>query len=289
MIDETSQGKLESVRIAVPQTNQSADHLLVITNAVQDATEYQGSSVVSYGFDGTNYNPIQQTTNGSQLLVAVDTPLPTGTNSIGSVAITGESPFNPKPQLPISAVPLTFGSLTANQLVTIQYALGASGASSENSSVVCYGLDQVGNNRYPIPLSLNGLQVQVAVDKALPTGTNTIGSVGLTSSLNTSSYTQGFPFAPISGPTYDMGDNSLVDIYLTASGPTITAGSIQLDYSANGTTWYSDAATLYTISSSVPFTLIGLKTASRYIRVSTSVTSTFRATGLAMTFSSKRS
>ena len=213
--DYTTPLNLQSVSKSIPQTNNPASHLLVITNAVQDTIGGEGSSVVSYGFDGTNFRPISQTLGGNQVKVAVDTALPAGTNSIGSV-------------------------------------------------------------------SLNA---------ALPAGTNTIGSVGLTSSFDTQTYSLSFLFAPISSSLfYDMGDNSLVDILFNALGPTLVTGPIRLDYSADATNWYPNNTTLYTISSVDPYlTIIGLKTGSRYIRVSTSDTSTFRATTLRVVFSSKRS
>jgi len=85
-----------------------------------------------------------------------------------------------------------------------------------------------------------------------------------------------------------MGQNSLVDILLLASG-VILAGAIRLDYSIDGINWFPNNSTTYTITSTDPHqTIIGLKTGSRFIRVSSGLASAFRATNLQMVFSSKR-
>jgi hypothetical protein len=89
------------------------------------------------------------------------------------------------------------------------------------------------------------------------------------------------------GTAFDMGENSLVDVLLLASG--ITNGNVRLDYSADGATWFPDNTNTYPITTTDPHYVIkGLKTASRYIRVSTGLSSLFRATNLLMVFSSKR-
>jgi hypothetical protein len=115
------------------------------------------------------------------------------------------------------------------------------------------------------------------------------GKVGLTSTLNTATYNQVVNAFGFQGTAYDMGDNSLVDILLLATG-TIATGIIRLDYSIDGTTWIQNNTTNYTISSTDPhLTIIGLKTGSRYIRVSAGTSSLFSATNLRTIYSSKRS
>jgi hypothetical protein len=85
-----------------------------------------------------------------------------------------------------------------------------------------------------------------------------------------------------------MGDNSVVDVLLLATG-IIATGVIRLDYSIDGTTWFPNNTTTYTISSTDPhLTIIGLRTGSRFIRVSSGLASLFTATNLQMTYSSKR-
>lgn len=115
------------------------------------------------------------------------------------------------------------------------------------------------------------------------------GKVGLTSTLNTATYNQIVNAFGFQGTAYDMGDNSLVDILLLATG-IIATGIIRLDYSIDGTTWFQNNTTTYTISSTDPhLTIIGLKTGSRYIRVSAGTSSLFSATNLKTVYSSKRS
>jgi len=86
---------------------------------------------------------------------------------------------------------------------------------------------------------------------------------------------------------FEVGENSLVDVLLLGTG--ITNGSVRLDYSADGAAWFPDNTNSYAITTTDPHYVIkGIKTASRYIRVSTGGSATFRATNLLMTFSSKR-
>ena len=86
---------------------------------------------------------------------------------------------------------------------------------------------------------------------------------------------------------FEIGENSLVDVLLLGTG--VTNGSVRLDYSADGAAWFPDNTNSYAITTTDPHYVIkGIKTASRYIRVSTGGAATFRATNLQMTFSSKR-
>jgi len=93
-----------------------------------------------------------------------------------------------------------------------------------------------------------------------------------------------------SGTAYDMGENSLVDILILAtSNITFVAGSFRLDYSADNVSWFPNNTVTFPISTTdLHYTIIGLKTGSRYIRVSTGSASTFRTTNLKVTYSSKR-
>ena len=85
-----------------------------------------------------------------------------------------------------------------------------------------------------------------------------------------------------------MGENSLVDVLMLASG-TIIAGNVRLDYSTDGITWFPNNTLTYAISPTDPHAVaLGVKSGSRYIRVSTGGGSAFLAGNLKMTFSSKR-
>ena len=109
----------------------------------------------------------------------------------------------------------------------------------------------------------------------------------LTPSLNTVTINQAVSAVSFTGTAFDMGENSLVDVLLLGTG--ITNGNVRLDYSADGATWFPDNTNTYPITTTDPHYVIkGLKTASRYIRVSTGLSSLFRATNLLMVFSSKR-
>jgi hypothetical protein len=110
----------------------------------------------------------------------------------------------------------------------------------------------------------------------------------LVPTLYTATYNQAVSAVSFAGTAFEIGENSLVDVLILATG-TIIAGTVRLDYSADGANWVPDNATSYTINSTDPHAVIkGIKTASRYIRVSTGAASVFRADNLRMTFSSKR-
>ena len=114
------------------------------------------------------------------------------------------------------------------------------------------------------------------------------GIVNLTPSLNTVTYNEAVSAVSFTGTPYDMGENnSLVDVLLLATG--LTPGSVRLDYSTDNITWFPNNSTTYAFTLADPHqTIIGLKTGSRFIRVSTGLASPFLATNLKMTFSSKR-
>ena len=110
----------------------------------------------------------------------------------------------------------------------------------------------------------------------------------LVPTLYTSTINQAVSAVSFASTAFEIGENSLVDVLILATG-TIIAGTVRLDYSSDGATWFPDNTTTYTLNSTDPHAVIkGIKTASRYIRVSTGVASVFRATNLQMTFSSKR-
>ena len=112
----------------------------------------------------------------------------------------------------------------------------------------------------------------------------------LTPSLYTATYNQAVSAVSFASTAFEIGENSLVDVLLLATtGITFVAGSVRLDYSADGATWFPDNTNTYAFTLTDPHYVIkGIKTASRYIRVSTGSTSVFRASNLLMTFSSKR-
>jgi len=115
------------------------------------------------------------------------------------------------------------------------------------------------------------------------------GTVALTSALNTASYSQAVSAGGFTGTAYDMRDNSVVDVLLLASSLGFAPGAVRLDYSIDGITWFPDNTTTYSFSASDYHQVIhGLKTGSRYIRVSTGAANAFRTNAFTMIFSSKR-
>jgi len=115
-----------------------------------------------------------------------------------------------------------------------------------------------------------------------------LGTVGLTPSITTATYNQAVSAVSFTGTAFDMGENSLVDILLLASGA-VENGNVRLDYSTDDITWFPDNTNTYPITTTdLHYVISGKKTASRYIRVSTGLSSAFRAGNLRMTFSSKR-
>ena len=115
-----------------------------------------------------------------------------------------------------------------------------------------------------------------------------VGTVGLTPSITTATYNQAVSAVSFTGTAFDMGENSLVDVLLLASGA-VENGNVRLDYSTDGITWFPDNTNTYPITTTdLHYVISGKKTASRYIRVSTGQASAFRAANLQMTFTSKR-
>jgi hypothetical protein len=97
------------------------------------------------------------------------------------------------------------------------------------------------------------------------------------------------PTAGLASSSFDLGTNSLFDCLLLAAG-TITAGNVRLDYSIDNLNWFPDntSTSLAPLSTADPhFVYRGISTGSRYVRISSAAGSTFAATTLTITFSSK--
>jgi hypothetical protein len=195
---------------------------------------------------------------------------------------TGEDPVDIHPEITgINRIQLQFNSALSDSklladvqnesiyLGTLQTTNNTSPANSFSFTMQEYGADWV---KTPAVLPIeNGAVV-----------------TSLTPTLNTAVYNQAVSAVSFTGTPYDMGENSLVDVLLLASGVVVN-GSVRLDYSVDGTTWFPDNLNTYPITTTdLHYVIRGIKTASRYIRVSTGLASTFRATNLLMVFSSKR-
>jgi hypothetical protein len=118
------------------------------------------------------------------------------------------------------------------------------------------------------------------------------GIISLSNSLNTATYNSGpILVGGYTSPSFDLNENSLFDCLLLATG-VIIAGNLRLDYSVDNINWTPNNTTsaLATINSTDPhFVYLGVKSGSRYIRISTGAGSTFSATtNLRIIFSSKR-
>lgn len=112
----------------------------------------------------------------------------------------------------------------------------------------------------------------------------------LTPSLNTVTINEAVSAVSYASTAFEIGENSLVDVLILATNNiTFAAGSVRLDYSADGANWFPDNSLTYALTTTDLHAVIkGIKTASRYIRVSTGLTSVFRTTNLQIVFSSKR-
>lgn len=210
-----------------------------------------------------------------------------GTDTTGiKLLYTGTDPVDIHPEIVApNRIQLDFKPLLSTSTIAL----------SQNESIYLGSL-QTTNNTTPAG-SFDFTMGEFGVDwvktpSVIPVDFNSVvvsGAVNLTPTLNTITYNEPVSAPSFTGSAYDMGENSLIDILLLASG-LIIAGAIRLDYSVDGVSWFPNNSTLYTISSGDPhLTIIGLKTGSRYIRVSSGGASTFIATNLKMTFSSKRS
>ena len=198
---------------------------------------------------------------------------------------TGADPVDIHPEITgINRIQLLFNSaLSNNKLLadvqndsimfgTLQTTNNTSPANSFSFTMTEFGADWV---KAPAILPIEHGAVQVG------------GAVGLTPALNTATYNQAVASVSFAGTAYDMGENTLVDIVIYATG-TIASGSVRLDYSIDGTTWFAGIPTFALSVGDPHYVITGLKTASRFIRVSTGLSSPFRATNLQMIYSSKR-
>jgi hypothetical protein len=167
-------------------------------------------------------------------------------------------------------------------------------ALSQNESIYLGSLQTTDNttpaNSFSFTMQEFGID-WVKTPAKLPIEFNSVvvsGNVNLTPSLNTIVYNQAVSAPAFTGTAYDLGENSLVDVLLYATG-IIATGSVRLDYSIDGINWIPNNSTTYAFTLADPHqTIIGLKTGSRFIRVSTGLASAFLTTNLQMTFSSKR-
>jgi hypothetical protein len=211
-----------------------------------------------------------------------------GTASIGSTVLQSRNQNGTIQNVSCLAhFPPQFGGQNVHALYVNGFAYANGGQTIESNSSVSYGKDGNGLLK-EMPLTTGGAEVKTSITQSLPAGSNAIGSVGLTASLNTATYNQAVTAGSFAGTTYTVGENSLVDVLLLATG-SITSGTVRLEYSIDGTNWFPNNTTNYTISTADPHqTIIGLRTGSQYIRIGSVSTSTFRADNLNMTYSSKR-
>lgn len=116
------------------------------------------------------------------------------------------------------------------------------------------------------------------------------GTVGLTPSLNTVTITEAVSAFNFTSTAYDMGENSVLDVLmLTTTTGSFAAGSVRLDFSPDGVNWTPNNTTTYAFTSGDPHAVaLGIKSGSRYVRVSTGAAAAFRSDSFRMTFSSKR-
>jgi len=195
---------------------------------------------------------------------------------------TGEDPVSIHPEITgINRIQLLFNSaLSDNKLL----------ANVQNESIFL-GTLQTTNNTSPAN-SFAFVMQEFGADwlktpAALPIENGAVVT-SLVPTLYTATYNQAVSAVSFTSTAFEIGENSLVDVLILATG-TIIAGTVRLDYSADGATWFPDNGTTYTLNTTDPHAVIkGIKTASRYVRVSTGAASVFRATNLQMTFSSKR-
>jgi hypothetical protein len=198
---------------------------------------------------------------------------------------TGTDPSGVHPEITgINRIQLQFNSalsdskLLANvqneniMLGTLQTTNNTSPANSFSFTMQEFGADWV-KTQSVLPIENGAVQVG--------------GAVNLTPALNTATYNQAVSAVDFSGTAYDMGENSLLDVLLLGTG--ISNGNLRLDYSTDNVSWFPNNTVTFPITTTDPhYTIIGLKTGSRYVRVSTGGSSAFRATNLKVTYSSKR-
>lgn len=194
---------------------------------------------------------------------------------------TGEDPVDIHPEITgINRIQLLFNSaLSDNKLL----------ANVQNELILAGSL-QTTNNTSPansFAFTMSEFGADWVKTPAVLLIENGAVVTSLTPSLNTVTINEAVSAVNFAGTAFEIGENSLVDVLLLGTG--ITNGNVRLDYSADGATWFPDNTNSYAITTTDPHYVIkGIKTASRYIRVSTGASSLFRATNLLMVFSSKR-
>jgi hypothetical protein len=201
---------------------------------------------------------------------------------------TGTDPVGVHPEITgINRIQLLFVSALSNnkQLADVQ-----------NDNIM-FGTLQTTNNTTPAA-SFNFTMQEfgaawATVQSVLPIEFGKVqvgGVVGLTPALNTVTITQAVTAVNFTSTAYDMGENSLLDVLmLTTTVGSFVAGSVRLDYSPDGVNWTPNNTTTYAFTSGDPHAVaLGIKTGSRYVRVSTGGASAFRSDSFRMTFSSKR-
>jgi hypothetical protein len=201
---------------------------------------------------------------------------------------TGTDPVGVHPEITgINRIELLFVSALSNnkQLADVQ-----------NDNIM-FGTLQTTNNTSPANsffFTMNEYgAVWSTVQSVLPIEFGKVqvgGTVGLTPSLNTVTITQAVTAVNFTSTAYDLGENSLFDVLMqTTTVGSFAAGSVRLDFSSDGVTWTPHNTVTYSLSSGDPHAVaLGIRSGSRYVRVSTGGASAFRSDSFQMTFSSKR-
>jgi hypothetical protein len=201
---------------------------------------------------------------------------------------TGTDPVGVHPEITgINRIQLLFVSALSNnkQLADVQ-----------NDNIM-FGTLQTTNNTSPANsffFTMNEYgAVWSTVQSVLPIEFGKVqvgGTVGLTPALNTVTITQAVTAVNFTSTAYDLGENSLFDVLMTTTTVgSFAAGSVRLDFSPDGVTWTPHNTVTYSLSSGDPHAVaLGIRSGSRYVRVSTGGASAFRSDSFQMTFSSKR-
>jgi hypothetical protein len=201
---------------------------------------------------------------------------------------TGEDPVDIHPEITgINRIQLQFISALSDnkQLADVQ-----------NESILAGSL-QTTNNTTPVN-SFFFTMTEFGVDwvkspAVLPIEFGKVqigGVVNLTPVANTVTITQAVSGVNFTSTAFDMGENSLLDVLmLTTTTGSFAAGNVRLDYSPDGVNWTPNNTTTYAFTAGDPHAVVlGVKTGSRYVRVSTGGASAFRSDSFRITFSSKR-
>ena len=124
-----------------------------------------------------------------------------------------------------------------------------------------------------LPVEFGKLKCDIAGQAVVISGAITVSGNRTTQTQTASVIAPSF-----TSTAFDLSGNSVVDALLLASGA-ITNGAVRLDYSVDGSTWFPDNTNTATLTSTDPHSVFkGIKTASRYVRVSSGAGSLFRGT-----------